>query len=53
MKVVIDIPDKIYEQIQNEPNNMCDNFIMSLIRTHDNSAIKIFKAIKNGNEVNE
>lgn len=53
MKVIIDIPAEIYESIQNEPENMCDSFFMSLIQVHNSSAIEIFKAIKNGNKVNE
>lgn len=48
MKIVIDIPDAIFENIKMEPDNMCDSFIMGLIRVHDMSAVKVFRAIKNG-----
>ena len=48
MKLVIDIPRKIYEDIKAEPKNMKDSFITRIIQVHDDSAITVFKAIQNG-----
>lgn len=48
MKIVIDIPSEIYEEIKAEPKDMKDAFILSVIQAHDNSAVAVFKAIQNG-----
>lgn len=48
MKLVIDIPRKIYEDIKAEPNDMKDSFILRVIQTYDDSAVTVFKAIQNG-----
>ena len=48
MKIVIDIPDSIYDNIKSHGDDICDNFIISLTRVHDRSAIEVFRAIQNG-----
>lgn len=48
MKIVIDIPSAIYEEIKAEPKDMKDSFIKRIIQVHDVSAVTVFKALKNG-----
>lgn len=48
MKLIIDIPRKIYEDIKTEPNDMKVSFISRVIQMHDDSAVTVFKAIQNG-----
>lgn len=48
MKLVIDIPEQIYENIKAEPKDMKDSFITNIIHMRDMSAITVFKAIQNG-----
>jgi hypothetical protein len=48
MRLVIDIPEQIYEDIQAEPKDMKDSFIKSIIQMRDMSAITVFRAIQNG-----
>ena len=47
MKIVIDIPDQLYEDIKTEPKDMKDSFIMRIIQTRDMSAVTVFKALQN------
>lgn len=48
MKLVIDIPRKIYKDIKAEPKDMKDSFITRIIQVRDVSAVTVFKAIQNG-----
>lgn len=48
MKIVIDIPRKIYEDIKAEQKDMKDSFITRIIQVRDVSAVTVFKAIQNG-----
>ena len=48
MKIVIDIPDSIYNDIKSRGDDICDSFIMSLTRVYDRSAIEVFRAIQKG-----
>ena len=48
MKIIIDIPSEIYDEIKAKPKDMKDSFITRIIQVHDVSAVTVFKAIQNG-----